>query len=261
MRRVVEQFIAAEIFGEQVFTPCDALADRHFAEAQRLPGIFGHLDNKSAGVVIEAVGMGPYPALFGLDEDEGEGIELVMGAEPDKAVLALIHAGLKFIRIGLAHPAVEAVSGNDKVVPEIRLKALDLGLKCYRYAECGSAALQNIQHAAPRDAAKPVPARGDGGALEMHIDIIPMGKAIENFLRRFGIVIAQILDRRVGEHHAPAERVVMRVALDHMDIMPRIAQFHRYGKIKPGSPAADTGYFHGHDLSCKTPARKNLFYA
>ena len=53
------------------------------------------------------------------------------------------------------------------------------------------------------------------------------------------VVLPEILERLVGEDHAPAEGVVGAVALEHEDVVRRIAQLHRDREIQPGRAAAD----------------------
>ena len=69
--------------------------------------------------------------------------------------------------------------------------------------------------------------------MDMDVDIVPMGEfALDDRRARHGIVGQQILDRLVGEDHAPAERVVGPVALEQVDVMRGIAQLHRDREIE-----------------------------
>src|SRR5918998_1293954 len=58
------------------------------------------------------------------------------------------------------------------------------------------------------------------------------------------VVLAQILQRLIREHHAPPERLPGRVALHHGDLMIWIAQLHRDAGIKSRRPPADAYYLH-----------------
>ena len=88
------------------------------------------------------------------------------------------------------------------------------------------------------DAAEAVAAGGDDAALEMDVDVVPMREAVEDFLRARRIGAFQVAQRLVGEHHAPAERVIGAVALDHGDAVRRIAPFHLDREIQARRPAA-----------------------
>jgi hypothetical protein len=74
-------------------------------------------------------------------------------------------------------------------------------------------------------------ARGDHAALEVNVDIVPMREAVENLLLRLGIGTFQIAQGLVGEHHAPTECVIGAVALDHSDLVRRIAPLHLDRKV------------------------------
>ena len=64
------------------------------------------------------------------------------------------------------------------------------------------------------------------------------------------IVLGEILERLVGQHHAPAERVVRLVALEHGDVVRAVAQLHADREIKARRAAAEASDLHG----CRRPA-------
>ena len=84
--------------------------------------------------------------------------------------------------------------------------------------------------------------------MDMDVDIVPMRELAADRLAADGIVRHQVLDRLVREDDAPAERVVGPVALEHMDIMARIAHLHRDGEIKARRPAAHACDLHRAEL-------------
>src|SRR5207253_2744598 len=59
-----------------------------------------------------------------------------------------------------------------------------------------------------------------------------------------GIAGREVGQRLVRQHHAPAERVVGPVALDHDDRMGRIAPLHEKREVQSGRPAAQTRNAH-----------------
>ena len=67
--------VAVEIFGEQFFAGGDGLGLVHAVEAEAAPGLFRTFDDEGRAVGREAVGVGPDPAVLGLFEGEGEGVE------------------------------------------------------------------------------------------------------------------------------------------------------------------------------------------
>src|SRR5919199_1848363 len=83
------------------------------------------------------------------------------------------------------------------------------------------------------DADETVPSRADRLlAPDVHLDVVPVGEVILNLLRALGVVVAQVVERLIGEHHAPTERDPCWVALEHGDVMVRIAQLHRSSEIQ-----------------------------
>ena len=50
---------------------------------------------------------------------------------------------------------------------------------------------------------------------------------------------AQVVERLVGEHHAPAEGVVGAVALDDGDLVRRVVLLHQKAEVQAGRAAAD----------------------
>ena len=101
------------------------------------------------------------------------------------------------------------------------------------------------------DPAEPVAARRDSHALHVDIDVVPMREVIRDRLVGLRIGLAKVLHRLVGEHDAPAKRVVGRVALDHRDVVRRVCLLHEEGEIEPGRPSADDHYLHL-SLACGT---------
>jgi hypothetical protein len=59
-----------------------------------------------------------------------------------------------------------------------------------------------------------------------------------------GVGGAQVAERLVGEHDAPAEGVVWTVALDDRHFVVRVAAFHQKAKVQPSRTAADTDNAH-----------------
>jgi hypothetical protein len=57
-------------------------------QAMRCHTVFGRLDDEGGGVGVELVGVGLEPAVLGLLEGEGEGVERLVRAQPDEAAVA-----------------------------------------------------------------------------------------------------------------------------------------------------------------------------
>ena len=147
--------------------------------------------------------------------------------------------GLEMRRVAVADAAVDAVGGDDQVGIGEVATIVHLALEHQLDAQCLGAMLQDVEQVLALDAAEAVAAGGDDAALEMDVDVVPMREAVEDFLLARRIGAFQVAQRLVGEHHAPAERVVGAVALDHGDAVRRIAPFHLDGEIQARRPAAD----------------------
>ena len=88
------------------------------------------------------------------------------------------------------------------------------------------------------DAAEAVAAGRDHSTLEVDIDVIPVGKALEDLLFGKRIRPLQVPQRFIGEHHAPTERVIGAVPLEHSDLVRRITSLHLDRKVQARRPAA-----------------------
>ncbi len=90
MLRVGLERVAVEILGEEPLAKCDAVFLAHFVEAGGTPDALGRFDDKRGGVVVEPISVRLEPAELGLFEREREGIEELVGAEPDEAAIAQV---------------------------------------------------------------------------------------------------------------------------------------------------------------------------
>src|SRR5918912_1094900 len=104
-----------EVGLEDVLAQRYALIRPELVEAELLPGLLGALDDAGARVAVEAVAVDPDLPGARLLEGEGEGVEELVGAEPDELVGAHVHVGLKPVLVELAHPAGDAVASDDQV--------------------------------------------------------------------------------------------------------------------------------------------------
>ena len=164
----------------------------------------------------------------------------MLRAEPEELVAADLDVDSEMRLVAVADAAVGAVGGDDEVVAgPVGEVGARLMLEMEVHAELAGALLQDVEQPLAADADEAVAGRADRLAVDMDVDIVPMGELAGDDRARDGIVGHQILDRLVGEDHAPAERVVGPVALEQVDLVRGIAQLHRDREIKPGRPAAE----------------------
>jgi hypothetical protein len=109
---------------------------------------------------------------------------------------------------------------------------------------------QQIEQPLARDPAEAVTGRADGAAAHMDIDVVPVREVARDLLMALGIGAAKVLERRIGEHHAPPERVVRRVPLQHRDRDTGIRASQQQRQIQTCGPTADHHHLH------RVPSRK-----
>jgi hypothetical protein len=98
---------------------------------------------------------------------------------------------------------------------------------------------QNFEQPLAPDADETMARRADAVPLDMDLDIVPMGELVGDDPPGDRVVGHQILDRLIRKDHAPAEGHAFRVALEHMHLVPRIAELHRNGEVEACRAAAD----------------------
>ena len=99
--------------------------------------------------------------------------------------------------------------------------SVDVVLERELDAERLAARLQDVEQALAADAAEAVAAARDRASLEMDVDVVPVVERVGDVARGFRVGGGEVAERLVGEHDAPAERVVRPVALDHPHHVPR----------------------------------------
>ncbi len=87
---VRHQGMAAEMVARRSRSQVAMLSSWLISPKPKASNVFwSHLDDERRGVGVELVGVRPDPAVFGLLEDEGEGVvELLVRAEPDELAAA-----------------------------------------------------------------------------------------------------------------------------------------------------------------------------
>ncbi len=241
---VAHQLGAIEDLAEKFLAERDRTRLVGLVEAMRREDVLRRLYNKSRCGCVEFVDMGLEPAVLGAAEIEGEGVVRLIGAEPDKTVRSHDQIGLESITIAIANLGIDAVGGNDEVGIRKFEIGIDLALEDQLDAELLATRLQDVKELLAADADKAVAGGAHAPALDQHFDIVPVVERGFNVLRGLGVPGAHILHGGVGKHHAPAERVVGLVALDHGHMVSRIFLLHQQAEIEPGRAAADANDAH-----------------
>jgi hypothetical protein len=247
VRCVREQRIAVQLRSEEPFAEAKALLLAHLVEPCPPPHFLGRLDDERRRVAVELVDVGLEPAVLRLLEGERERVEPLLRAEPDETAPPNVDVRPEDVAVAGAHAAVDAVAADDQVGPALRRHGAlvrHVGLEHELDAEFLAARLQDVEQPLSADAAEAVAARGDPATLEEDVDVVPVIERLQDRLRRRLVGGDEVAESLVGEHDAPAERVVGPVALDHDDVVPRVLLFHQDREVEAGRPAADAGDVH-----------------
>ena len=217
MPRVAHQLGAVKRFGEQVFAELDRSLANPACRGRALVRFLRRLDDEGRGFAVEFVDVRLKPAMLGAAEIEREGVEQLVGAEPDVAVRPDDEVGLETSPIALADLRVDAVAGDDQSASG---KSRSESTSCSNASStpsCSQRRLQDVEQMLAADADEAVPCRALPAALEDQFDVVPVIEGLGDLLRARGIGLPHRLHHRVGKHDAPAERVVRLVALDDRD--------------------------------------------
>src|SRR5687767_2214607 len=176
---VAEQRLSIEISGEDLLALRDSFGLVQAVEAKLCPGGFRTFDDERRTVVGEAIGVGPDPAGVGLLERKGEGVEGLGRAEPDEAVGSFLDVDPEMLGMGLAKAAVDAVGRDDQIPIGPTLKArIALGLVMDLDPKFEGTIGQDLKQPLAADADEAMPGRADARAMDMNVDIVPMGEFV-----------------------------------------------------------------------------------
>ena len=151
---------------------------------------------------------------------------------------------LEMLLVAFADEAVDPVRGDDQIGILELFEIGDLAREVKLDAELAATRVQNQQQRAALGAAEAVAGRSNHFAVEVEVDLVPIGEFARDGLVGRRVVIHQIVERLVGEHHAEAERIVRPVPLVNGDVVVRISFLHQQGEIEPAGTAADDDDFH-----------------
>ena len=230
---------AVEHVGEEFLAEGDRLIRLQLVESGLEPGFLRCFDDEGGPFVVELVGMQVEPARLGLLEGESEGVELLLGAEPDEATLADVDARVEVVGVFGARSGIDAIGADDQVVfPGIVVRILEFGFKLQVHAEFPGAGLEDLEQFQATDAAVTMTAGNDAPALEEDVAIVPVMEIAFDLGDHLRIVLEETVHGLVGEHDAPAEGAVGLVALDHSDVGGRIGLLHQDREIQARGAAA-----------------------
>jgi hypothetical protein len=179
----------------------------------------------------------------GLAEDEPERVEHEIGAEPH--VLAALRLDNAAEHIGVTGPehAVHAVGRHHEVTRD-RRRIVDLHAELELDAELLAAALQDAEQLLAGDRREGVAARAQEPSPVADVDGVPPRERVGDLDVGLQVRLAQLAERLAGEHHAPAERRVGRIAFHDADLMTRIPLLQQDAEVQPGRTGTDDRDLH-----------------
>src|SRR5579885_1532786 len=120
--------------------------------------------------------------MFILAENESEGIQHFVGAQPDIARFARRDGRLEDGGVGCAYQAVDAIAGNQQIESREGDEVFDLVVELNGHAQCSAAPLQDAQQCFARDAGNDMTATANSFAAIAGINSIPDNKAAGDLL-------------------------------------------------------------------------------
>ncbi len=253
MRRVAHEPVPVEPGREHPLALGDRGGGVHPVEPGGAPGGLVALDDEGRLPLVEAVRVHLEDAVRVLDHDEREGVEAARGAEPRVLRLPHVEVGAEVLRVLAADRAVDAVGGDDEIRVaepeggEVGVVA-HLGLEADVDAHVARALLEDGEQPLARDPAEAVSAGSDRDALEVDVDVVPVGEVVGDRLVGGRIGVAEVLERLIGEDDAPPEGVVGPIALEHGDPMRGIRALEQEREVETRRSTADR-----HDLHVIPP--------
>ena len=192
-------------------------------------------------LLVERIGVDVEQPELGLAEDEGEGVEDVICAEPD--VLAALGLDSRAEVAAAPDEAVRPVGCDDEV-----------GVAGHgRRARCRSAGRRpSSRHRSWRSSSSRFraiaenawPSRTEDAAAVADVDPVPPHERVGDRQVRLGVGVAERPQRLLAEDHAPAERRIGRVPLGDLDVDGRIRLLEQDRQVEPCGAAADDRDLH-----------------
>ena len=149
-----------------------------------------------------------------------------------------------------ANHALDSVGYNDEISlrfggHRLQLVGMKFVFEAEHHPQVATALLQNGQQMLSPNTAETVSPRTHGLTSKAHVDVIPAMDGCGNRGAALRICVAQIGDRLIGQHHAPAERIVGAIALEDRDLCLGVAPLHEQRGIEPARSTT-----HDNDVHC-----------
>ncbi len=181
-----------------------------------------------------------------LVDDEGEGLEDLVRAEPHVAAGALVEFGPEDVGVGGAGGRPYAVAGHHQVVGGGEFGGgRCLGPVADVDLQGGAALLEDAQQAPAAEGGEAVAAGGEGGAAVADVDVGPARELGRHGLVDLPVGLGDPVERLVGEDDAEAEGVVGGVPLPDGDLPVRGELLGEGREVQSAGPSSYDCDAHG----------------
>lgn len=198
---------------------------------------------RTTGFIL--IGVGDERPPLGLLENEGEGVERLGRAHPGEHVGANVDLRLEVIDVFFAEAAVDAIGQQNQIgVGEAGL-VVDIDFETQVDAELVRPLLEDQEQLASRTAAEAVAAHPVHRAAEMHGDVVPVGEFLSDAAIARKIMLLEIVERGIREHHPEAKGVAGAIALIYGDVGARALLLEEDCSVETRRSATDDRDFHG----------------
>jgi hypothetical protein len=181
----------------------------------------------------------------GFLEDEREGVERPRRSHPGEPVRPQVDDRLEVIREPLAEAAVDAVRDHHEIRAGDIALVRDLRAVDKPDAEFHGPVPQDPEKGAAGAAAEAVAADPMHRTLEVDRDVVPVSERARDPLVARPIILLEIVQRGIGEHHAEPEGLVGAVALVDSYVPVRPLPLQEDRAIEPRRTTADDRRLHG----------------
>jgi hypothetical protein len=147
---------------------------------------------------------------------------------------------------------VKARNGN-VVRVGVRRQVGDLRLVAQRHAERRAALLEDREQRLPGHAREAVAGGGQHLPAVVDVDVVPVGEGAGDRGVSLRVRLAEVVERRVREHDAEAERVLGPVALHDGDVVRGVGVLHEDREVEPRRAPADGDDLHALIVVARSP--------
>ena len=151
-------------------------------------------------------------------EDESEGLERFVGAQPAELALAPVEVGLEVLGELLADQAVDPVGAKNQIGIGEFVETLDLMLEIQADIQLVAAVLQDLQEFLARQSCETMAGGDDARALIVGLDLLPVAEVIGDLGKGLLVGLFEIGQGLIREDHSPTEGVVSSIALVDIDL-------------------------------------------